>query len=653
MSLTLKIPTESKLHKKVASRLQQYIKWAERAQSNQHKEWQDAEEAMLAYVPTSAADQRRDDSRDDGVPAYSTIVLPYTYAAAMAAHTYWTSVFYARSPVYQFTGRHGEPQQGVQAVEAIIDYQYTVGAHGVPNYSWIYDVARYGFGVVAANWEKDVRHVAIVEDLAEQATPDELLFGEATPNKSKRIVQTYEIENYEGNKVRNVSPWDWLPDPRVSMNNFQKGEFCAERKRLNWNEIVVRQAQGYYFDENVEKIKSSRGSEYQNTNYGTQVIQRPEDRSFIENVEGLDHPGTVYVYEVFVNLIPSEWGIPGGDYPQKWCFTITQDFSLVLGASPLNNYHCEYPYDLMKLDLDAYASYSRGIPRIGKAVQDTMTWLLNTHFYNVRASLQNLFIVDPSRVSLADLEDPLPGGIVRVREAFYGQDVRQAIHQVDIKDITQQHMGEIPFMQAIGERILGVNDSVMGAQNPGGRRTATEVRSTTGFSVNRMKTSGEFMGLMGLQPHARKLVMNSQQFYSSEKKLRIAGGLLEDAQNFLDVTPESIQGFYDYVPVDGNLPIDRLAQVTMWKELFMQMQATPQIAMEYDIGKMFMWVASLAGMKNIRQFKVDLQDPAVIQKQLMMGNLMQQPKPGGRTSGSRGNGAALSSNASGGASPIV
>jgi hypothetical protein len=506
--------------------------------------------------------------------------------------------------------------------------------------------------VLASHWEKEIRHVAVVEEVEDEASEAEVLFGEAKESKGRRRIQTYEIENYEGNKVRNVSPWDWLPDPRVSMQRYQEGEFCGERKRLSWNTIVYRTAQGYYFEANVDKIKSSRGSEYQNANYGTQVVQRPEDRSFVETVEGIDHPGTVYCYEVFVNLIPSEWDMPGGDYPQMWCFTITQDFSLVLGASPLNNYHCNFPYDLMKLDPDAYTSYSRGIPRVGKPVQDTMTWLLNTHFYNVRAALQNLFIVDPSRVSLADLEDPLPGGIVRVREAFYGQDVRTAVQQIDIKDFTQQHLSEIPFMQGIGERILGVNDSVMGAQNTGGRKTATEIRSTTGFSVNRLKTSAEFMGMFGMQPHARKLVMNSQQFYSVEKKLRIAGSLMEDAQGFMNVTPEAIQGFYDYVPVDGTLPIDRLAQVTMWREFFQQMVAFPQIAMEYDISKMFVWVAGIAGLKNMRQFKINWQDPEQIQKQLMMGNLVQQPQPKKGTGG-RGNGAALSANASGGAAPIV
>lgn len=652
MSLTLKIGTETKLHKKVCTRIQQYVKWAERAQSNQHKEWQDAEESMLAYVPVSAADQRRDDDRDDGIPTYSTIVLPYTYAAALAAHTYWTSVFYARSPVFQFTGRHGEPQHGVQAVEALIDYQFSTGAMMVPHYSWLYDKARYGFGVIATNWEREVRHVAIIEELEDEATPDELLFGEATPQRKKRVVQTYEIENYEGNKTRNVSPWDWLPDPRVSLQNFQKGEFCGERRRLNWNEIIFRQAQGYYYKENVDKIKSSRGSEYQNSMYGTQVVQRPEDRSFIETVEGVDHPGTVFVYEMFINLIPSEWGIPGGDYPQMWCFTLTQDCSLVLGASPLNNYHCEFPYDVLKMDPDAYTSYSRGIPRVGKHIQDIMGWLINTHFYNVRANLQNLFIVDPSRVSLADIEDPLPGGIIRVREAFYGQDVKQAIQQVDMKDVTQQHLAEIPFIQSIGERILGVNDSVMGAQASGGRRTATEVRSTTGFSVNRLKSSAEFDSAMGFSRLSRKLVMNTQQFYSAEKKFRIAGSLMNDAQGFMQVTPDAIQGFFDYVAVDGNLPVDRLAQMTLWKEFFMQMTAFPQIAMEYDLSKMFMWVMSLGGVKNLQQFKIDWQDPAQIQKALMAGNLIQQPKPK-QGSGSRGNGAALSTNASGGAGPVV
>jgi hypothetical protein len=559
----------------------------------------------------------------------------------MAAHTYWTSVFYARDPVFQYTGRHGETQQQVQAIEAVIGYQVGVGGHLVPHYSWLYDGGRYGFGIMGLHWEKDIRHVALVTDAASQVEGeevsdfDQLLFGDGpTPESAprKRVIEVKEVEMYEGNKVYNVSPWDFLPDPRVPLQQFQKGEFCAIKTKIGWNQIVYRRAQGLYV--NTDRITSAHGGTGSRGARGTGVITRPGDWDFL-NKETIDgKPQIVYIYEVFVELIPSEWGLGKRDYPEKWVFTVTQDFSVLMGATPLDSYHCKFPFTIVPIDPDAYALYTRGFPKITQPIQDTMTWLLNSHFYNVRAALQNLFIVDPSKVSIADLEDPLPGGIIRVRDVYYGQDVRTAVHQVPITDHTTQNINDIMFMQGIGERVTGVNDQVMGALAGGGRRTATEVRSSTGFSVNRLKTTTEFMGVAGFNPLSQMMVMNSQQFFTAEKKLRIAGSLLADAQPFLDVTPANIQGFFDYVPVDGTMPIDRLAQAKMWSEIFATIRQMPELAIEYDMARMFAWVASIAGMKNINQFKINLQDPEQIQKEVVKGNLIAQRMP------QRGNGQA-------------
>lgn len=665
-SLTLKIPHESPLDRKIKGKLQQFIKWSMKAQSTQHDEWQKAEESMLAYVPASEADRRREHARDQGDPRYTTIVLPYSYAVTMAAHTYWTSVFYARDPIFQFTGRHGETQQQVQALDSIVSYQTLVGGHLVPHYSWLYDAGRYGFGVMGLHWEKEVRHVAIVKDTQEEigeeaVDADQLLFGDVPDGgpRTKRIIEVQEVETYEGNKVYNVSPWNFLPDPRVPLLHFQKGEFVNIRTRVSWNQILYRKAQGLYI--NTEKVKTGHGGDgaFGDTQ-GTTTVAKPHEYYFMdkENDEG-GHPSTVNIYEVYVELVPSEWGLGKRDYPEKWVFSITQDYSILLGATPLDSYHCKFPFMVIPIDPDGHALFARGYPKIMQPIQDTMTWLLNSHFFNVRAALQNLFIVDPSKVSLADLEDPLPGGIIRVRDVYYGQDVRTAVHQVDIKDVTQQNLSEIQFMQGIGERIGGVNDQVMGALAGGGRRTATEVRSSTGFSVNRLKTTTEFMSAAGMAPLSQMTVMNTQQFYTAEKKFRIAGSLLADAEPFVSVDPKQIQGFYDYVPVDGTMPIDRLAQAKMWQEIFATMKMMPEVAVQYDIGRMFAWVASLAGMKNINQFKINLMDPQEIQKQTQLGNLIQQqalmrtpPKPG--NSSTRGQQlTAPDANGSGGSGPVI
>jgi hypothetical protein len=602
-SQTLKIPKNSPLHKFILDQLGPRITLAEKAQAEQHDAWKKAEERVLAYVPESELDGKRRQRRDDqGTPTYTTIQVPYSYALLMSAHTYWTSVFFARSPVHQYSGRHGESEQQTQAMEALIDYQVGVGSALGPYYLWQYDAGKYGIGVLGTHWEKDEVQFSSIND-------------------GQQI--TISMTRYEGNKVRNVSPWNWLPDPRVPVNQFQKGEFCAELRFISWTDIIRRQLQGYYT--NVKEIKTSIGTADPKQTQRS-VLKRPDATGMVAEAIG-GHPSQVAAYEVYIELIPAEWVAPGSSqrlgtssFPEKWVFTISQDKSLVLGAQPLGYYHCLFPYDVMETEIEAYGTYNRGIPEIMAPMQNTIDWLINSHFYNVRAALNNIFVADPTKIVMKDLENLEEGGIIRLKPEAYGLDLRTFFHQVPIQDFTQQHMTDLAAIQAIGERVYGVNDQMMGGLTGGGRKTATEVRTSTGFGVNRMKTICEYASATAMSPHSQKLVMNSQQYYDGAKKFRIVGDLaMEAGMKFMQVTPEQIAGFYDFVPVDGVLPIDRMAQANLWKEMLMGMSKVPQVMMQYDLGRIFGWVGHLGGLKNMNQFKI-------MQPQILMPG--QGPGPG-------------------------
>jgi hypothetical protein len=186
-------------------------------------------------------------------------------------------------------------------------------------------------------------------------------------------------------------------------------------------------------------------------------------------------------------------------------------------------------------------------------------------------------------------------------------------------------------MMGLGERITGVNDQIMGALNTGaGRKTATEVRTTTSFGVNRQKTITEYMSAVGFAPHAQKLVQNSQQFYDAEAKIRRVGGFaLEAGEQFLNVRPEDIQGFFDLVPVDGTLPVDRMAQANLWKEIMAQVRMMPpEVAGNFDWTRIFAWTAQLGGLRNINQFRIQVMPDAQLQQQAAMGNVIPM-RPGG------------------------
>ena len=183
----------------------------------------------------------------------------------------------------------------------------------------------------------------------------------------------------------------------------------------------------------------------------------------------------------------------------------------------------------------------------------------------------------------------------------------------------------------IGERSFGIGEQLMSAQTSRGRKSATEARQDATFGVGRMKTVSEYSSAVGFAPLGQALIQNSQQFYTAEQKLRIVGNLAGTAGNqFMTVTPEAISGFYEYIPVDGTLPIDRFAQATLWKDIFFQMRQFPDLMAQFDMAKIFMWIAQLAGIRNIDQFRVQVVPDELAAQQAQAGNVipLQQPRQG-------------------------
>jgi len=613
-NLTLKIPKESNLHRKIITKLDSRIKFAEQGNIKRREKWTRAEELTLAYLPESEADRlRRADREDKGNPTYTTIQIPYTYAQLMSVHTYISSVFFARSPVHQFSGLHGEGEQQVQAVEALLNYQVVVGEMLAPYYIWIYDVLKYGYGVLGEYWDKQTLQAGQITEVEDPET-----------GRVQKVEVIKEFVGYEGNRVCNISPYDFWTDPRVPANRFQEGEICVWLKRVNWSTVLRRERQGYYM--NLEHLR--KHASIPPAQQGSPELERPEERDWIgEDFQQEDrHPSQIGLFEVYAEIVPSEWGLGKTDYPMKWVFTLTYDKELLIGATPLGYTHCKYPFMLGESEIEGYGLFSRGIPDIIEPIQNTADWLINSHFFNVRAALNNQFIMDPSKIVVEDAQDGGPGFRYRLRPEAYGGNIDQFFKQVQVQDVTRAHMEDLKVVNTLGERILGANDQIVGSTGGTTRKTATESRISAGFGTNRLKTIAEYMSAAAYAPHAIRLVQNSQQYFDVQKKLRIVGDLAQiSGPGFINVNPDAIGGFYEYVPVDGTLPVDRMAQATLWKEILANIRNFPIIAQQYDISRIFAWVATLAGLKNINQFKVQVLPPGVAPT----GDVLQSPSGNG------------------------
>lgn len=621
-------------HRRIMDAVKRRWKLSRDKMSERYKAWEDAEKQFVAYMPASAADKKREEKKKAGKPQYTTIEIPYSYAQLLAAHTYWTSVFLGRTPIMQFTGRHGEAEHKVQALEAVMDYQLNVGKMMVPLYIWLLDVGKYGIGVVGNYWDREIAHVAQMVEVPKT------YMGIPMPGTKQKIRQTMEMTSYLGNKIFNVRPFDWFPDPRVPISKFQQGEFCGRYVEVGWNYVKQRGAQGIY--QNVEKLKGTKPGMWLREGGSNPAVTVPNSGSGSEvaitttpsNMEE-DKLDFVSLLEMCVEIIPSEWGMGSSKMPEKWMITVGND-AVILRCAPLGCLHNQFPFSVMEYEIEGYGIFKRGMMETLRPLNDVMTWLFNSHFHNVRKVLNDQLVVDPSRLVMRDVTDPDAGRLIRLRPEAYGTPAKDAIYQLQVVDITRSHLADANIVAEMMQRLSGVTDNIMGLVNAGGRKTATEVRTSSSFGINRLKTNAEFFSAGGFAPLAQIMVQNTQQYYDAQFQFKIAGDLLAQAPQYLAVTPEMIAGFFDFVPVDGTLPVDKFALAAMWKELMLGMRQLPSLMMQYDLGAIFGHIAHLSGVKNLNQFKLQVTPDQVLAAQLQAGNVVPiggQGGGGGRAAG--------------------
>lgn len=610
----LKFDTDK--HRRLSEAIMQRIRMSRDKFADRYADFADNEKQFSAYVPAKDVDTaRKQNKKISGEHDYVTIEVPYSYAVVMTIHTYISSVFLSRNPVYQVQGRHGESELQIQGLEALLDYQRVAGKHTVPLFIWLFDPLKYGYGVIGQYWDEEEVQVRKFRE-----ETDTFLGIPIPGRKAKKVPYIERVKGYQGSKLFNVRPQDFFPDPRIPLSRFNEGEFCARYIEIPWMTLAENEMDGRYFNtQQARRTQRSEGSIARDLG-ATEINSIPED-----DVQEYwsDRPDSVFKgYEFQWFLSPKAWGLGEESRHEMWIFTVNK-LGTIIEARPAGVYYRGFSYDVIMYEPDGYNLFPLSALERIKPLNDVLSWLVNTHFYNIRAALNNQFIVDPTMVVMKDLTTRQPGQIIRLKPEAFGRDVRTAITQLPVTDITRTHLADAQLIELMIQRVLGATDNIMGMVNSAGRKTATEVRSSTSFGVNRIKTLCELASANGFDPFMSKMIQTTQQFYEgSDLKYKVVGDLALLAPQSIEITPEAIAGFYDFVPVDGTLPVDRYAQAQLWQLLLGQIRNFPQIMAQYDIGRIFAWVASISGLKNVQQFRVQAQDPAALAAQVQAGNMV-------------------------------
>lgn len=561
------------------------------------------------------------------------VVLPHSYANLETILTFMTTAF-LQDPVFQYNAQGPEDAHKAFLLERIIQHQTKKKNFGLNLHTMWRDGFAYGIGVVAPKWTEEFGTKTRVE---EQGFLNRS--ADVFNVTNRRRVQSERTKMYEGHKLENIDPYRFLPDPSNPIHKVQEAQFVGWISRSNEMELLRReQNQDGYF--NAKYVREGVADARSQFITGEESQSRRRDVAD-EQVTGNDPVDEIWMY---VDLIPSEWGLGNSDRPQKWQFAVAGE-QVITAARPLNLHHNRFPVVVVAPDFDGYSVTPPSRMGLIQDMQQIIDFLYSSHLLNIRKAINDMFIVDPKLVNIHDVSDPEPGKLIRMRRMAWGQGrIDEGIKQLEVSDVTQQHIEEGNFLLNVMEQTTGATDMAKGIpQSRGSRVSATEAQGARQSVLSRMQKAARIIGMQGMQPLGELLALQTQQLMEEETYVQVIGEAGENNRQRLSkdveggkvaVRPEDIVIPFDVQASDPSVPGSE--DVDVWTDLYQTVAQNPQLAQQFDMVKLFKHIAQQMGAKNIdsfvqRQNPPQVMDDQEVEEEARRGNLQPVEGQNGRT----------------------
>lgn len=608
---------KGELHAQVLAKLTAMLDLSKREMTKFHTRWRSNEYQYQAYLNTKTLDELKKAGNARGTaPEFVALTVPYTYSALQTVVTYLLHTFCGRKPMFNVGSYREDNVRLAENMETVLQYNADHERLIRKLYQFFQDGEKYGLQVLRVLWKTEQR--------TRTKWKDQSILG--FPAIQTQVQET--ATTFEGNDLFNIDPFNFFPDPRVPMDEVAKrGEFCFWQTVEGKHSLKKAEVAGLlsYIDHISlgnftmnQQSQSARARLAEGSN--NPVHQTGRDENYIVLEQGS------------VEIVPSKWGLGDGDQYEKWLFTIANG-NTIIQAEPLSMDHNLHPIIVGEPYSEGYSFGNIGLADMLGPMQDMLSWMLNSHIFNVRAVLNNTLVVNPQMVDMEDLKKPGPGRVIKLKPAAFGQDIKTAVQQLAVQDVTRSHITDLQVITRFADMISATTDNLRGVQAAGGRKTATEVRTSGEAGASRLAAHARLISAQSISPLAEMQAINLQQNMTEALYVRLLGRKATEAP--VRIGPDDISGDF-YFPVhDGTLPLDRVALLDTWKEIFLAVVQNPVLAPIFDAVGMFEYIAELGGAKNLSTFKVQGRGNEEIAGALQAGNVIPLPTAAAELGGRR------------------
>lgn len=614
---------KSKAELRLIELIRSYMTHSSNKMSTYWPTWEKNEEIYRGYVVPDANDKR---NAQQDKP--QRLIVPITYAQTQAFLSFFLSLITQRERVFELIGRGPEDQAFKEGLERDLQYQMERSKYYLKLYLWGVNSCNHGFGILRTQWDRQFSTVRTWEEVNSGPVSGMLsgLLNRAGLLKSSisRVETTKEILDYEGATLDVVSPYNFFPDPGVSIKNFQDGEFVftEEEKSLGW--LKNREDQDYFGTEHIEKTVSRDTWSNRKFYVGTDFI----DDGYMQGYNKLKSSDRVLLTEGVINIIPKEFSekfdfdLGESTRPVKYLVTMANG-SKIIRFQPYGYLHNKFNFSVMEYSPNNEEFISNGLSSTIDGMQRTISWMFNSHIKNVSKAIKNQFIIDPTKVEAKDIEN----GSSYIRMKGPSPNIDRVIRQLNVVDVTANHVRDIDVIQKLIQAVTGISDNALG-QYSTGRRSAYEAKQVNSGGGSRLRMHASLAFSQGMEELGRLLVANTRQGRSREVYEMILGADIAKYpfEGTILTNPDSVVGGYDFAPLDTTLPSERFAQANMFTEL---LKSPDLIAgAQLDLRKVLSHVFELMGVRNLDQFYMQ-QNPQILQPQVVPDDVARQAAASG------------------------
>ena len=498
-------------HETLLDKVKSLVKMSRSKMSEFYGDW-DLQERVYRGETAADLDDRKQELKGKPVK----MVVPNTFAQVMTFASFLFLMYNQNRTFFELQPSGDEDFGRKQSdSEKLLDRDLRHNEWNTRLFQHLLDVARFGTGILESSWTEKKARVKV------QSEPTKLILPDGSESEIAGGMEWKEFMKFEGNSVRNISPYRFFPDTRHAMVDFQKGEFCAVEEEYSLHALRDLEASGEVAAvDMIEKFGKNFATDRGGSTYGVLGTDDKLRNDFSQDKSS----SLVMVTKVQIWLVPNKFEVGPDekklgeeDFPVLYHIWYAND-NRVIRCEPCGWWHNEFSWTVAQFTPDMHRTLTMGLADLIYRLQDVISWYVNSHITSVRRVIGNRLLVDPKVVDTKTLDGE---GDIYLRKGM-SVPLDRALKQLDVRDVTAGHMADADILGRLMETVTGVNGNAMGQYNSG-RRSAQEARVVTAGAAGRMKMHGQLIWESSLGRLGRLMHSNLRQSLSFESFSRAVG----------------------------------------------------------------------------------------------------------------------------------